>query len=114
MWLSVDGKLHENLELLLTVKLDEFGQISHINHISASSLEKPLSSYSVHGVVAPDDGKQRPARPLSTPLLLRPSASVELRRAPVAAARNLSKRLGKEQRGSWLLKILIVRANSRL
>lgn len=42
LWHSVDTKFHEDSELLLTVELNESGQILHINHISANSMEKPL------------------------------------------------------------------------
>lgn len=83
--LFVDTKFQEDSELLLTVKLDESGQTSHINHINASSMEKPLLGRPMHGVMAPTDYKQRTGQHQSALLPPRAPATVALHRTSVAA-----------------------------
>ncbi|KAI5663971.1 hypothetical protein M9H77_23294 [Catharanthus roseus] len=48
-WLAVDTKYHEDSELLLTMKMDESGQITHINHIHADHLERSEPGRKLHG-----------------------------------------------------------------
>ncbi|KAI5672020.1 hypothetical protein M9H77_12384 [Catharanthus roseus] len=91
VWLSVDGKFHEEYKLLLTIKLDEFGQISYINYINASSLEKPLSHRPFHYAMVRYDGKRRAGSSRSALLPPRNPTSVELCQVPTAA-KNWSKR----------------------
>lgn len=82
--------------MLLTVKLDDFGQISHINHISASIMEKPLPVHPVHGVKIAANYKRRvtqhrsalppPLLPLSKVL-----TTAALCRSSIAAAERVKK-----------------------
>lgn len=45
-------KVSSRVLIAITVKSDDSGQISHINHISTSSMKKPLLVRPVHGVTA--------------------------------------------------------------
>lgn len=59
LWFAVDVKYHEDSELLLTVKLDESGQILLINNIRVENLEKPILDRAIHCCVALDDRKKK-------------------------------------------------------
>lgn len=49
LWLAVDTKFHKYSKLLLTEKLDESGQITHINHIYADHLETLVPNLKLRG-----------------------------------------------------------------